>query len=211
MAELVHASDLGSDDESLEGSSPFSPTITLEILMEIANPADCTLNRYELMGKKSVLKRGLPYYGRLREEFPIHFHTFSRMHKRNHVDFPQSNLGLISFILEIGPVPDDMLRPSIGRKDHSIGYVVGNYAWQEFTENSKEGGLRTGFATRPDSTVTHSKHAELIDRLTKLKEPASLKVLFKELDYCTLKYLRSVVKGLGCLQDTFTVSPLVRN
>jgi hypothetical protein len=48
----------------------------------------------------------------------------------------------------VGPIPDDMERPSIGRYDHSKGYVFDvesnrwNFRWQERSENCRESGRR---------------------------------------------------------------------
>jgi hypothetical protein len=47
--------------------------------------------------------------------------------------------GLISFIVELGPVPEGIISPTIGRIDHRKGYVAGNFRWQEFVENSRDG------------------------------------------------------------------------
>jgi hypothetical protein len=51
------------------------------------------------------------------------------------------------FYLLIGPIPEDMVKPTIGRKDHSKGYIVEggipNFEWQEQSDNSREGMLRT--------------------------------------------------------------------
>jgi hypothetical protein len=35
-----------------------------------------------------------------------------------------------------------MKKPTVGRKDHSRGYVSGNYEWQEFGENVREANSR---------------------------------------------------------------------
>lgn len=45
------------------------------------------------------------------------------------------------FLQHIGTIPELMEHPSLGRVDHSKGYVIGNVCWQEHSVNSK---LRRG-------------------------------------------------------------------
>lgn len=106
----------------------------------LANPDESTLTRTEFMGKCSALARGLPYYGRLKKEFPFHWGSFQSMHNRSghDTDFPRTVEGFIDFILYLELVPEGMIKPSIGRKDHSIGYRAGNFGWQSGSDNSKE-------------------------------------------------------------------------
>jgi len=52
--------------------------------------------------------------------------------------------GFSSFLAEIGSIPADMARPSLGRIDHSLGYQSGNVFWQELSDNCAENGRRTG-------------------------------------------------------------------
>lgn len=59
-------------------------------------------------------------------------------------DFPDTAVGLQAFIDYLGPVPESMTKPSVGRIDHANGYVRGNFMWQEFSENASEAALRTG-------------------------------------------------------------------
>lgn len=136
-------------------------TITREFLEELSCPSDDDLSHHEIMGKKSAIKRGLPYYGRLRKEFPIHFNAFRRMHKRNVVEFPMNVEGFISFILVIGPVPKDMSRPSVGRKDHSVGYLKDNYRWESLSDNSREAAIRC----RPKGGIYNIKRLNLMKLL----------------------------------------------
>lgn len=52
--------------------------------------------------------------------------------------FPRTREGYIAFCMELGPIPDGMKRPSVGRRDHAIGYVVGNIKWEEYNYNSRK-------------------------------------------------------------------------
>ena len=52
--------------------------------------------------------------------------------------FSNDRQGYIDFCREMGPIPDSMIKPSVGRKDHTLGYQDGNIAWQEFVENCKQ-------------------------------------------------------------------------
>lgn len=57
-------------------------------------------------------------------------------------DFKRCYEDFRDFVAELGPLPKNMARPSIGRKDHSKGYIRGNFAWQEMSENTSESILR---------------------------------------------------------------------
>jgi hypothetical protein len=50
--------------------------------------------------------------------------------------------GFCQFVRHLGMVPPDMKNPSLGRKDHSKGYIFGNFAWQEWEENKAEARAR---------------------------------------------------------------------
>lgn len=98
-------------------------------------------------GRASVEGRGLPYYGQLQLIYPIHMRAFKLMHARaklRHldVDFPRSGLGFVSFLLYVEDIPAGMCRPSLGREDHSLGYLRGNFRWQELEENTRESLIR---------------------------------------------------------------------
>lgn len=58
--------------------------------------------------------------------------------------FSRSVEGFINFISYLGEVPENMLNPTIGRIDHSVGYYVGNFKWQSKSDNSKESINRVG-------------------------------------------------------------------
>jgi hypothetical protein len=112
-------------------------------LKRLLNIPDSELTIQEYAGKRSALARGLPYYGVLRSMYPQHFSSFGTMHWRLQegtlaCDFPRDAEGFIDFLVYLGDVPAGMNRPSLGRDDHSVGYVRGNFAWQEMSENSSE-------------------------------------------------------------------------
>lgn len=80
-------------------------------------------------------------YTELRSKFRKHSNSFSSMHSRStYIDpkYSRTPEGLINFIADLGPVPDGMSSPSIGRLDHSLGYIPGNFEWQDRWENAKD-------------------------------------------------------------------------
>jgi len=88
--------------------------------------------------KKEISKQHSLYDKR----YLVHFKRFNCMHNRRrdrgaHVasDFDQTPEGFINFVRYLGPVPKDMLKPSLGRYDHDKGYIRGNFRWQEYIEN----------------------------------------------------------------------------
>lgn len=44
--------------------------------------------------------------------------------------------GYIEFCKELGPIPSCLIVPSVGRKDHKLGYIPGNVQWEEHSVNS---------------------------------------------------------------------------
>lgn len=52
------------------------------------------------------------------------------------IQWPRNWKGFLNFLKEVGPYPTNMVKPSIGRKDHDKGYVKGNIEWQEYALNS---------------------------------------------------------------------------
>lgn len=50
-------------------------------------------------------------------------------------DFPRTQEGFDAFCKELGPIPEDMKRPSVGRRFHDKGYVVGNIVWERYEYN----------------------------------------------------------------------------
>ncbi len=114
-------------------------------LLKLHSESDSNLTHMEHVARNSVLARGLPYYGVLKKIFNYHWASFMNMHQRpTHVDpkYDRNRDGFINFIVDISEVPPDMMRPSIGRIDHNLGYIPGNFMWQEFSDNARDGGKR---------------------------------------------------------------------
>lgn len=102
---------------------------------------------HDIRGYNISLSSGRSYYGVLGRTYSHHFKCFKNMHsrvKRNslEVDFSLDGEGLVDFIRYIGDIPAGMVKPTVGRQDHSLGYVRGNFAWQEHDENSGESNTR---------------------------------------------------------------------
>lgn len=121
--------------------------LTRKELEDLVNTPDHELDRYELMGKRSAFSRGLPYYGKLRSKFPIHFSSFTHMyarHKTKGVEisetFSRDVDGFINFLLYIGDLNTEY--DTLGRIDHSKGYIEGNFKWEPYWENYSEAALR---------------------------------------------------------------------
>lgn len=102
-------------------------------------------------------------YGDLPDLYPVHWDRFCYMQLRARhfgTDFSDDQSGFMLFIEEIGPVPEGMMKPTVGRKDHSKGYIFGNFEWQEQVENSRESAYRirpTQYVTKEGVAVRTSK------------------------------------------------------
>ena len=115
--------------------------LSQQMLEKIADPDDLTSK--ELGGKTTALREGYAYYGRLKKTFPAHYMSFKCMLRRGTpTEYVRSPESFMKFILDIGLVPDQMIRPTIGRIDHSKGYYAGNFEWQSHRENSIEPSTR---------------------------------------------------------------------
>lgn len=121
--------------------------LTRKELEDLVNIPDHKLDKYELMGKRSAFSRGLPYYGKLRSKFPIHFTSFADMHTRHKTKgieisetFKRDVDGFINFLLYLGDLNTEY--DTLGRKDHSKGYIEGNFKWEPYWENYSEAALR---------------------------------------------------------------------
>jgi len=138
---------------------------------------------------RSITSRGLPYYGEYKQAYPYHWASFCDMHKRkSEIDalFSRSFEGFVHFVFYLGPVPEDMIRPSIGRKDHLVGYKKGNFCWQEFSDNAKEGRLRNADKHRnigKTLSPNREKHLSLLDFLSKNQGRFHIKDIYSKLGY----------------------------
>ena len=75
--------------------------------------------------------------------------AFKRMHNRvrdgivQSIQWKRKLNGFAAFIKEIGPIPQHIKKPSVGRKRHAVGYKIGNVMWEEHSFNSiKRKGTR---------------------------------------------------------------------
>jgi hypothetical protein len=83
-----------------------------------------------------------PYYG------SFYRHMIKRAKKLGlSCDFITTIESFNIWFKAIGLIPEGMEHPTVGRKDHSKGYVIENgepnFAWQEKSDNSREMSLRT--------------------------------------------------------------------
>lgn len=140
--------------------------ITIDQLNKLYHVDDAELSHHELMGKRSAVARGYPYYGRLKQDFNVHWSHFASIHKRVDekivdTEFEYSPEGFIKFILCMQDYPNQMSDPTVGRLDHSKGYFTGNMIWQERSENSLEASSRTFDVSRFQDSPNLSKLANL--------------------------------------------------
>jgi hypothetical protein len=100
--------------------------------------------------------------------YPLHFLRFSGMIDRANkydlgCDFKKIYDDFKLFIEVMGPVPEDMDRPSIGRIDHSKGYIYDtennrwNFAWQSMRDNISESSTRNDFMGKINAKPGHKK------------------------------------------------------
>jgi len=77
------------------------------------------------------------------EEYMKHYHHYRKRYIGNQdPNFPYTLKGFLAWVEHIGPIPDGMHIPSVGRKDHSKGYVKGNFEWQSMADNVAERNVR---------------------------------------------------------------------
>ena len=70
-------------------------------------------------------------------------HNRVREGKSPSIEWERDLQGFKSFLKEIGEIPKDMIKPSVGRIDHKFGYQTGNIQWEEHSFNSiKRRGTR---------------------------------------------------------------------
>lgn len=149
--------------------------LSKEELIKLSDPDDSELNNDEYAAKLSVLSRGYPYYGQLKKKFPIHWMSFSGMYKRKRqyeieIDslFKRNVDGFIEFILYIGDVPKYMISPSVGRIDHSKGYIIGNFRWESAYSNSIESGIRNGWKHSEGIKLSNIKRRKIPNETVKI-------------------------------------------
>lgn len=104
--------------------------------------------------KKRMIGRGDNYWGELNELETLCRKKLKLIHdrcKRDNLitDFSNSRQGLRELVEYLGEVPDDMEVPSVGREDHSKGYIRGNFGWQELSENLADGAMRSPIGLDP--------------------------------------------------------------
>ena len=94
-------------------------------------------------------------YGRWKPAPPL-WPWFKKMQERSKYfgiacTFSNDEDGYGQFCEAIGPIPEEMKRPTVSRFDHDKGYtfdnVLGrwNFRWQEQADNSRESAMRTNF------------------------------------------------------------------
>lgn len=78
-----------------------------------------------------------------KKEYPREVRAFCQMHQRVKMGiapsyyylWPRTTKGFMSFLKIVGKIPEKMIKPSLGRKNHSKGYTPTNCKWQETYEN----------------------------------------------------------------------------
>lgn len=116
--------------------------------------------------EKAALTRsqtqGTSFYGRLPQAFPVHYKRFTKMHDhfvegatgRMTRDisissaFDRDAEGLITFILETGPIPSNMKHPTLTRTYPRKGFIRGNLTWKSASTVPTQGGSRKRIDTR---------------------------------------------------------------
>lgn len=92
-------------------------------------------------------------YGEAGKLNPYHLDCFKGMLVRVSThglscDFTPDASSFLEFVEFIGPVPDGMKTPTVGRKNHNEGYVFGNFEWQSKADNSRESARRNHSGVR---------------------------------------------------------------
>jgi len=104
------------------------------------------------MARPKGRPKGSGKWGRLEVLYPDHLRHFIQLWDRAPgscgIYYTRDPSSFLEFVEEIGPYPTDMIWPTVGRKDHSVGYFPGNFFWQEMSENSRESIIRTGLGVK---------------------------------------------------------------
>ena len=85
-------------------------------------------------------------WGKEKQMFPKEQAAFTRCHDRVRdgrcpsIEWPRNPEGFLEFLNEVGLIPSHLQRPSIGRKNHSKGYIKDNIQWEEYMVNSVKKG-----------------------------------------------------------------------
>lgn len=73
---------------------------------------------------------------------------YHRVASKHGCDFKLTRADFSKFLDVMGPIPEGMKSPTVGRLDHSKGYVYDherkrwNFEWQSRADNNREGSLR---------------------------------------------------------------------
>jgi hypothetical protein len=89
----------------------------------------------------SLSGRGLEYYGDFDKRIRNRFDEMQRRVKEGNLlcDFANNRLGLKLFCEVLGPYPENMIDPTVGRTDnHKNGYLISNISWQSRKDNLDE-------------------------------------------------------------------------
>lgn len=93
-----------------------------------------------------------------REEYPREVRAFVALQKRvaggyTTTSWPRTLEGFHMFLASLGEIPRGMKWPSVGRKNHSLGYTPKNCAWEEFAKNGREAAERFTRERRKDKKL----------------------------------------------------------
>lgn len=95
-------------------------------------------------------------YGKYSKLLPKELQAFKGCQNRvrdgkcHFVAYPRTLEGFLQWLGDIGPIPKGLVKPSVGRIDHSKGYEPGNMQWEEHRFNSfKRRGTKHEGETSP--------------------------------------------------------------
>lgn len=104
-----------------------------------------------IMGRPSASKNKAPYpklkhknfyWGVIDPSYQQELAAFKRAHDRVRdgkspsIFWPRSLDGFLGFLKEVGPIPANLKKPSLGRVKHAFGYEPANIQWEEHKLNS---------------------------------------------------------------------------